>query len=827
MKEMNGTVTLAFVEEDNKQRVIFRVFPLCTREGEMLLGSKELFPDDGSLRIVPDKREQSTFKERMREINGLCAINLVSDGRELVKVRQNRNYAPDQGERNQQAIYSDVICEFAPGACFEVVQAGADATGALTPMVLIQNGMLLVGPVAREEAAATALDALKPFGDDSFLLQQFETELLGSRRICWNPEALLNWRQRRSALRRKERGHMEEAKASDAVEADVPAQSSTEEAPVAEASADKPAEKQAAEKQHEKQEKQPQQDKKDKPKQEQAAAHPAQEQPKTKLERQSRKERKVQEAAPKQQEAPAQVEAPAAETEDTALPIGSRLEILDQALSFDQQLSRLAQPLSSSANRLSAEQEAAEEEPLPEENTAHFNGTPLNRNARQITRSMRKPESVHHVVERHMVQSGAFQDEQSTYQMVDNPIERLLMDLEYVWQNSELRSGALAQLLENESFMHDMLAAFRRKGFSTRTTAAAQEQLAEIEAERLDLLMQLDTAKENEKQYREKALANLSHKLKGESERLKREVAMLEKTRDSLKAAAQTLSQEVSEQTRKYVEQNVTCLTAADRQRVVLSPVVGERYATAQMAENLRQHMNNNGFAISEDEAMTLLVLFSVSDSLCLCAATEEDALRFASLMMDCFGLQSVSTVMQPDCNVELVSLLPENDLRTPTVSIQPVNTEAIRAFGHKTIYIASNDGKMPLFMPVFRAPNHLRSTFGNGDEWQTIRPASLETFQKIRSDVHPLLSEAEKWFADMKEAMVQQQITIPEVTLEDMRRFMEAGMRRVRGGFVAAADIAVSHWIAPVLMRTQSDAENLRKIFNGLPRTLELLHLE
>ena len=74
---------------------------------------------------------------------------------------------------------------------------------------------------------------------------------------------------------------------------------------------------------------------------------------------------------------------------------------------------------------------------------------------------------------------------------------------------------------------------------------------------------------------------------------------------------------------------------------------------------------------------------------------------------------------------------------------------------------------------------------------------------------------------------MVQQQITIPEVTLEDMRRFMEAGMRRVRGGFVAAADIAVSHWIAPVLMRTQSDAESLRKVFNGLPRTLELLHLE
>ena len=822
MKEINGTVTLAFVEEDNKQRVIFRVFPLCTREGEMLLGNKELFPDDGSLRIVPDKREQSTFKERMREINGLCAINLVSDGRELVKVRQNRNYAPEQGERNQQAIYSDVICEFANGACFEVVQAGADASGALTAMVLIQHGKLLVGPVAREEAAAVALDTLKPFGDDSFLLHQFETEVLGSRRICWNPEALLNWRQRRSALRRKERGHVDEEKAPAAAtetEKAKPEKPQVEPAPAVQG---KPDEEKEPVKQAET------------PKAESTPAaqpeQPAQEQekPKNKHERASRKEKKANEAAPKaQEEAPVQPEKPVAENEEAALPIGSRLEILDQDLSFDQQLSRLAQPLSSSANRLSAEQETVEEETLPEETAAHFNGTPLNRNARQINRSMRKPQSVHHVVERHMVQSGAFQGEQSAYQMIENPIERLLMDLEYVWQNSELREGALAQLLENDSFMHDMLAAFRRKGFSTRTTAAAQEQLAEIEAERLDLLMQLDSAKENEKQYREKAIANLSHKLRGESERLKREVATLEKTRDSLKNTAQQLSDEVSGHTRDFVAQHITCMTGADGNRVVLSPVVGETYPVAHMAENLRQNMNNSGFAISEDEAVSLLVLLAVSDTLCLSAATIEDGRRFAALMMECLGLQSVCAVMEPGCNVELVSLLPENDLRTPTVSIQPVGTEAISAYGHKTVFIATANDKIPLFMPVFRVPNHVRSAFGHGDDWQTIRPASLASFSKIRSDVHPLLTEAENWFTDMKNAMVQHQIAIPEVTLEDMRRFMEAGMRRVRGGFVAAADIAVSHWIAPALMNVNGDTECLRKIFNGLPKTLELLRLE
>lgn len=813
MKEINGTVTLAFVEEDNKQRVIFRVFPLCTREGEMILGSKELFPDDGSLRIVPDKREQSTFKERMREIGGLCAINLLSDGRELIKVRQNRNYAPDQGERNQQAIYSDVVCEFAAGACFEVVEAGADAANALTPMVLIQNGKLLVGPVAREEAAAASLDSLKPFGDDSFLLHQIETEMLGSRRICWNPDNLLNWRQRRSALRRKERGHSDEEAQT------VPAQAAQPKHTAAENGEKSP---RTEEKPH----KQPVQEK---------AAAPAADQPKAKSERTSRKERKAQEVQQLREESTAPVaevqaepvaEQMAEQSEDNALPIGERLEILDQDLSFDQQLSRLAQPLSTGANRLSTEQVPVEEEIIPE-TTAHFNGTPLNRNARQVTRSVRKPESVHHVVERHMVQSGAYQDDQSPYQMVENPIERLLMDLEYVWQNRDLRQRALEELVGNESFMQDMLNAFRSKGISTRTTSAAQEQLAEIEAERLDLLMQLEIAKENEKKYRENVLAGLSNRLRGESDRLKREVDTLEKTRKTLQDAAQVMSGEVAHKTSEYMAQHASCISGESLDRLVLSPVVGKYYAMTELAENLRQHMNNSGFAISEDEAVALLVLFSTGNSLCLRADNIEDGRRFASLMMESLGLQSVCAVLRPGSNVELISLLPENDLRTPTVTIQPLGTDTMSVFGHKTIYLAGSGDWSDGLVPEFCVPRYLRSTFGSVEQWQTIQPASMETFSKIASDTHPLLSEAEKWFAELKNAINQQNIVIPETTLDDMRCFMEASMRRVRGGFVAAADSAVCFWVAPLLMRHTGSAYTVRHVLSGLPRTLELLNIE
>ena len=206
MKDINGTVTLAYVEEDNKQRVIFRVIPLCTREGVSFHDAAEDFPDEGSLRIVPDKREQSTFKERMRDISGLCAIHLVNDGaKELIKVRQNRNYAPEAGERNKLAIYSDVVCEFAEDGCFEVLQPGQDAAAALTDKVILQKDKVLYGPVLKEEAAAVSIESLHPFGNDRFLLQTIQNSLLGSRTIYWDPEAIVNWRQRRNAIRRKER----------------------------------------------------------------------------------------------------------------------------------------------------------------------------------------------------------------------------------------------------------------------------------------------------------------------------------------------------------------------------------------------------------------------------------------------------------------------------------------------------------------------------------------------------------------------------------------------------------------------------------------------
>jgi len=790
MKDINGTVTLAYVEEDNKQRVIFRVVPLCTREGVSFHDASEDFPDEGSLRIVPDKREQSTFKERMRDISGLCAIHLVNDGaKELIKVRQNRNYAPDAGEKNKLAIYSDVVCEFAEDGCFEVVQPGQDASGALTRKVIIQKDKVLYGPVLKEEAASVSLDSLHPFGNDRFLLQNIQNDLLGSRMIYWDPEAIINWRQRRNAMRRKERAEEK---------AELDAAMLTASAPAVE-------------------ETQPD------TKPQQTVVREKTVEPRKRAEKNEKAEKK---------ETPDKTEKTEKDrvTENTTLPIGTKLDILDQQLTFDQQISRLDQGIGSTANRLTMDETPSEEE--EPEIISHFNGTPLVPSAKPITKSAARPESMHHVVEQQLFQNNEGEN-RSIYRMVENPIDSLNRCLDYVWQNADMRSQAIEKLSENETFMRDMLQIFRRRGLNTQASAAAQEQLAEIEAERLSLLMQLDSAKQNAKQYREEAIASLSQKLRAESEKLKNEIQSLEKTKKKLTDETQVLSQQNARQTIDFFSQNMQCMSGAGEERIMLSPVIGCHYEASELAEKLRVHMNESGYGINEDDAMGLLIYFSVNDTLCLCAATEADAARFAQVMLESFGLQSVSGTILPESYVEVVSILPEDGQRTPTVTIQSLGTESMSIYGHKTLYLATSHqienystAGLPAH-PIVHVPTAIKRAFGRVEDFQAVQPASLSSFMDIRSDTHPMLSEADKWFAELKARIEKEEFAVPRATLIDMRRFIEVATRKVRGGFLAAADSAVCHWLVPAIRLGQIKPEHFASIVAGLPRAMRLLHMD
>lgn len=155
-----GKAVLVYLEEDNIARAYFRVQPLMTQDGPLGSMAGE-YPDDGFLRIVPDKNEQHTFKERMRALSGLCLVDLRVFPMDSNKIRTNKNYSPSRGETNQFIVYSDAVRSLPDDLVFQVVAEG-DVRNAMTPFVYIRNGANIQGPFRKEDVPTNAEGAKVP-----------------------------------------------------------------------------------------------------------------------------------------------------------------------------------------------------------------------------------------------------------------------------------------------------------------------------------------------------------------------------------------------------------------------------------------------------------------------------------------------------------------------------------------------------------------------------------------------------------------------------------------------------------------------------------------
>ena len=146
-----GKLCVGILEEDNPLKSYFRFKPLLVeQEGKFQpFNDANEYPEDGCIRIVPDKNESSHFKNRMREIGRYCIVDLRDHPGDNDKIRPNKNYKGESGERNSHIIYSDVVREPAENTIFEIlpVEAGADAAqmalvipAPATRRVLIKTG---------------------------------------------------------------------------------------------------------------------------------------------------------------------------------------------------------------------------------------------------------------------------------------------------------------------------------------------------------------------------------------------------------------------------------------------------------------------------------------------------------------------------------------------------------------------------------------------------------------------------------------------------------------------------------------------------------------
>ena len=92
-----GRLCIGILEEDNPLKSYFRLKPLLVEEGGAYLPftEGERFPEEGCIRIVPDKNESSHFKARMRRMGRYCVLDLREHTGESDKIRPNKNYHGD------------------------------------------------------------------------------------------------------------------------------------------------------------------------------------------------------------------------------------------------------------------------------------------------------------------------------------------------------------------------------------------------------------------------------------------------------------------------------------------------------------------------------------------------------------------------------------------------------------------------------------------------------------------------------------------------------------------------------------------------------------
>ena len=177
-----GKLCIGILEEDNPQKAYFRFKPMLVEADGRYIPYAEAhsYPEEGCIRIVPDKNESNRFKARMRQMGLFCVVDLRAHPDDNDKIHPNKNYREGSPEQNAFIIYSDVVREPAPDAILEILpeaDAGALRPAPRTPSVLLKGEALnpqryrwIADP--NDEIAGRLIPHGEPFAPDD--LQSFD-----------------------------------------------------------------------------------------------------------------------------------------------------------------------------------------------------------------------------------------------------------------------------------------------------------------------------------------------------------------------------------------------------------------------------------------------------------------------------------------------------------------------------------------------------------------------------------------------------------------------------------------------------------------------------
>ncbi len=700
--EFSGRLFLAAIEEDNAQRALFRVRPLLSNEGEIPQEEIETLSDEGFLRVVPDRGEQHTFKERMRGLGQLCLIDLRSVSAETNKVRNNKNYAPNYGERNRYVIYSDAIRELSEVEVYEVVAEGRAAQPDTLSYYLRKGGHIQGPFIASSTEPASPLSCIAP--DNSRLFSVTMPD--GREKLYYWPEQP----ESNQSVAPQPREIPEKETKTDVVD-HVPSmpEQSAEEAPV--------------------------------------------------------------------------------------LPLSAK----EQILKLQAAISPLLQ---------APEEELVSEEPETEEKTAilktaKLNGTPMRISGHRPSGTRRNALSLSSVVDREVRRSGRPQEPSATLndsrdlRPVDNPAEQLKQAMRQMWNRQETRMQALDSFLAMDGASQALLD--RLSGEEGKDMQAiVHQQLNELEAERLALVMELDHLQENRSELFKEALSQGGAQAKD-----------LESRKTELHQSLQQLQSQCVqlEEKRAGLIRELDGLCAND---CYVAPGFGEDCNFEKAGKLLLQAFTSAGFDLSKNDAFHLLLMVLSFPQVVIECEDEEDANLAARLTARALG----AALAECEAEEEPV-VLPGGDAFVfalyhgqPTFSNDASSSYTRLIVGDSRVLPRVRVKTASGFMMELslRAGSRLRK--------DTLYRAVEEARREIPSGALPMLSRAE-------EALDRR---MPLTLKRDILNYLSPAQILLEGGIASAIDYAFQSFIIPFARREGVDTSALRSLCSPMPLASALL---
>lgn len=591
-----GKLCVGILEEDNPLRSYFRFKPLLVDEGGFYapFESGKIYPDEGCIRIVPDKNESYHFKARMRQTGLFCVVDLREHPNDNDKIRPNKNYRPDGEEINACIIYSDVVRGPAPGMIFELLPAdsvGRPVTAPRTSMVLLEKDGAADPTCYTWETAAEGMATLRvtPAMCPTEGLQIFELPAFKGEKL-------------RFAIRAASTMDV----VSDApIKPERPTERPEAAKPVHER--EKPVEKPAPEPMPE-------------------PEKPAEPKPAIEPEKPAAPEKPVEPVAPVEPAAPAPVVEQAPEVAGDKPWIHHDESIMPRPA--NPHLSRSEQIRAAQAGLNPRRGRSLQE--LIDEKWQHSRLNQLGMTASPIV-------------------TGA---------PVQNPVDVAVASLKEIWSQPDLRRPLIDAVSQVDDFL-DSLRSFREKAGLN----LVEKQLDNLEAQRLELLNELDKLKSGSSVIREQlkqeirqeeadALADATEKTRAAREDQARYEQMAADARAAAKDARGALDSLAGEQLEQKIRD--VALTRRVEERLSLlkqasdggmAPVNPEKIDINTFIDRLTRRFSAEGWSLSRMDAANLCVCLAIAPTLMLSGAPGSGKTAAARMLADALGLSNARRV--------------------------------------------------------------------------------------------------------------------------------------------------------------------------------------